>query len=36
MVKYAGGGGRTRTTLAGPGILSPLRMPFRHAGALSM
>jgi hypothetical protein len=28
----AGGGTRTRTSLSGQGILSPLRLPFRHAG----
>jgi hypothetical protein len=33
MIKdYAGGGTRTRTSLSGQGILSPLRLPFRHAG----
>jgi hypothetical protein len=28
----AGGGTRTRTTFYGPGILSPVRLPFRHTG----
>jgi hypothetical protein len=28
----AGGGTRTRTPLSRKGILSPLRLPFRHAG----
>ena len=28
----AGGGTRTRTELTPQGILSPLRLPFRHAG----
>ena len=30
----AGGGTRTRTSLSGQGILSPLRLPFRHAGLI--
>jgi hypothetical protein len=29
----AGGGTRTRTSLSEQGILSPLRLPFRHAGS---
>ena len=28
----AGGGTRTRTTFYSPGILSPVRLPFRHTG----
>lgn len=28
----ASGGTRTHTTFYGPGILSPVRLPFRHAG----
>ncbi len=28
----AGGGTRTRTAFYGPGILSPVRLPFRHTG----
>ena len=28
----AGGGTRTHTTFYGPGILSPVRLPFRHTG----
>jgi hypothetical protein len=31
----AGGGTRTRTTFYGPGILSPVRLPFRHTGNAS-
>ena len=31
----AGGGTRTRTTFYRPGILSPVRLPFRHTGNLS-
>ena len=30
----AGGGTRTRTTVYGPKILSPVRLPFRHTGYL--
>lgn len=29
----AGGGGRTHTAITGQGILSPLRLPFRHTGS---
>ena len=32
QVKRAGSGTRTRTGVASQGILSPLRLPFRHAG----
>ena len=31
-MKYTDGGTRTRTTLSGQRILSPLRLPFRHIG----
>ena len=31
----AGGGTRTHTTFYGPGILSPVRLPFRHTGTTS-
>ena len=30
----AGGGTRTHTTFYSPGILSPVRLPFRHTGNL--
>jgi hypothetical protein len=33
-MEYADGGTRTRTTLSGQRILSPLRLPFRHIGFL--
>jgi hypothetical protein len=32
-MKYTDGGTRTRTTLSGQRILSPLRLPFRHIGS---
>jgi hypothetical protein len=31
---YTDGGTRTRTTLSGQRILSPLRLPFRHIGLI--
>ena len=31
----AGGGTRTHTTFYSPGILSPVRLPFRHTGCRS-
>jgi hypothetical protein len=31
-MEYTDGGTRTRTTLSGQRILSPLRLPFRHIG----
>ena len=34
-MRYTDGGTRTRTTLSGQRILSPLRLPFRHIGVRS-